>query len=135
LDVQFAFLCDAAQESGGKLHALGIGIDRLTAREVPVTHPAMTVVVAVRYAAAEAGKKTLAVRVLDADGQNVMPPVDGEVVLPDPKRSTRGQFRLTLTLGGIKFQKFGDHAVQIALNGISVANLPLSVTQASPDEG
>jgi hypothetical protein len=35
MQIDFAFLCDAATEVSGKLSALGIGIDRLIVQELP----------------------------------------------------------------------------------------------------
>ena len=38
MQVEYAFLCDAATESAGKLNALGIGIDRLLVQQLPQQH-------------------------------------------------------------------------------------------------
>ena len=40
--LEFAFLSDFAEESGGKLHALGIGVDAVHAPAVPARHPQLT---------------------------------------------------------------------------------------------
>lgn len=128
MDVDFAFVCDAAQDSGGKLHALGIGIDRLYAPEVPTTHPMLVVVVQVRYSVVEAGTKPLAIRVVDADGGDLIPPIDQEIQFPDPRGSPTGTARLVLQLGGLRFERFGDYAIHIAISGTDIASLPLAVS-------
>ena len=56
MDVDYAFLCDSAQESGGKVHALGIGIDGIFAPVLPATH-SVVLVAQFRYWAAEAGSR------------------------------------------------------------------------------
>lgn len=128
MQVDFAFLCDAAQDSGGKLHALGVGIDRILAPQLPTVHPMLMVVVQVRYSVAEAGTKPLAIRVVDADGDDLIPPIDQEIQFPDPKGSPTGTARLVLQLGGLRFERYGDYAIHIAVSGTDIASLPLAVS-------
>ena len=127
MDVDYAFLCDAAQDSGGKLHALGIGIDRLIGSELPVTRPIMVAVVQVRYSVAEVGSKELAIRVVDADGGNVIPPIDSRVEFGEPQPGVPGVARYVIELAGLTFPHYGDYAIHVAVGGQEVANLPLSV--------
>ncbi len=129
MDLEFAFLCDSAQESGGKIHALGIGFDSIAAASVPVTHPMLSVVAQIRYSVAEAGQKALAIRAIDADGGNIVNPIDGQVEFPVPPRGSTSIARLIIALGGVNFASYGDYAVHIALNGNEVARLPLTVVQ------
>lgn len=131
MEVDFAFLADSAQESGGKLHALGIGIDRLMTAEVPVSRGALAVVVQVRYWGNEAGAKSLSIRVVDADGGNILDPIDGQMQLPEPPGTPVGTARLIIELNGVTFQQFGDHAIHVTLDGKDVARLPLSIVQAT----
>lgn len=127
MDVDFAFLADSAQEGGGKLHALGIGIDTLVAPEVPVTRAALAAVVQVRYSVAEVGTKTLAIRVVDADGGNVIPPIDSQVNLIEPQGTPVATARVIVALNGLTFARYGDYAIHIALDGHDIASLRLAV--------
>ena len=128
MDIDFAFLADTAQESGGKLHALGIGIDTLVAAEIPVSQAALAAVVQVRYAVAEMGTKALAIRVVDADGGNVIAPIDSQVNFPLPQGVPAGTMRVIIALNSLTFPRYGDYAIQIALDGHDVASLRLVVT-------
>jgi hypothetical protein len=128
LDVEFAFLCDAALESGGKVSALGIGIDQITAAAVPAVHPMLGVVVGFRYIVTESGTKKVEVRLIDADGGNVVPPVEGEMVLADPTDGLSGRGNLILQLGGLQFPKYGQYSVEIGVGGQSIASIPLRVS-------
>ena len=128
MDVQFAFLCDFAEDdASGKLHALGIGIDQITANAVPAVHPLLTIVASLGYTGAEAGTKPIAVRVVDADGAHITPPIDAEIALGEPSGGTRGRARLVFNLSGLQFAAYGDYEVQVALAGVSVATLPIRV--------
>jgi len=127
MNLDFAFLCDSAQESGGKVHALGIGIDTINAAAVPVTHPLLTVVVQLRYSVAEAGDKSLAVRLIDADGRDVVNAVSGTISFPTPEGARTNTARLIVAFGGVNFAAYGDYAVHVAINGTEVADLPVAV--------
>ncbi len=128
MDVDFAFLADYAAESGGKLNALGVGIDRLLAETLPATHPVMTLAARIRYSSAEAGDKQLSVRIVDADGGNVIPPIDRSLSLGVPEGLT-GTAQIVIQLHGVRFEAFGQYAIQLAVGGQSIANLDLSVVE------
>ncbi len=126
MDLNFAFLCDFAEESGGKVHALGVGVDQIQAPVVPAIHPHLSVVVAFSYESADVGAQSLVMRVIDADGHSIVPPVDGQLTLNDPGAPT-GQARVIFQLAGVQFQRYGDYAVEVAVAGVTVASLPLRV--------
>jgi hypothetical protein len=132
VNVEFAFLCDSAQESGGKVHALGIGFDSILAQSVPATHPMLTVVAQLRYSVAEAGAKALAIRAVDADGQNIVSPIDRQIEFPEPPRRPTNTARLIIALTGVRFTSYGDYSVHVAINGSEVARLPLTVVAPQP---
>ena len=128
MDLDFAFLADYASESGGKLNALGVGIDSLHAVTLPATHPVMTLAARIRYSSAEAGDKQLSVRIVDADGANVIPPIDRSLSLGIPEGLT-GTAQIVIQLHGVRFEAFGRYAVQLAVGGQSIADLDLSVVE------
>jgi hypothetical protein len=126
LDVQYAFLCDFAEESGGKVHALGVGIDQVQMPVVPATHPQLSVAVAFGYEGSEARTRALVIRVIDADGHGIIPPIDGQLTLNDPGGAV-GHGRVLVQLTGVQFQHYGDYAVEVAIARVNVASLPLRV--------
>lgn len=125
MDVDFAFLCDSAQESGGKVHALGIGIDGIFAPTLPATH-SVVLVAQFRYWASEAGSRPLAVRLIDADGK-ALSAADGQIMFADPSDSPTGVARLLLTLAALPFEHYGDHAVHVTIAEDEMVRLPLRV--------
>ena len=67
MDQVFAFICDFADASGGKINALGIGFDTIYAKEVPTTHPHFYLVLKLRADAAEAGDKDIRINLIVID--------------------------------------------------------------------
>ena len=134
MDVEFAFLSDFAEESGGKLHALGIGIDTIHAPSAPVRHPQLTMVAQLRYSAAEAGSHRLELRGFDADGGDVTDPVDGEIAFPAVTGGTSGAARVLVNLVGVRFPAYGDYSFHLVIGGIEVARASVRLAPPpSPD--
>ncbi|MBX7110587.1 MAG: hypothetical protein K1X87_01925 [Dehalococcoidia bacterium] len=131
MNLDFAFLCDSAQEGGGKVHALGIGFDTINAAQVPVTYPLLTIVVQLRYSIAEAGDKSISIRLIDADGRDIVTPVAQTVPFPAPEGARSNAARLIVAFGGVNFATYGDYAAHVTLNGSEVASLPIVVLPAS----
>lgn len=130
----FAFLCDAAQESGGKLHALGIGINRVFGQELPVSVPRIVLVAQLQYNASEAGSRQMRLQVLDADGTSIMQPAEGTIALPIVsdvvgEREATATANVIVSLESPKFSAYGLYEVRLAVDGNDVATLPLQVVQ------
>src|SRR5438445_12389438 len=67
MDIE-AFLADAVQASGGKLHALGIGWQVIQTTAFPARHDRVGIGLIVRTVSAEAGQHTLTLTLLDPEG-------------------------------------------------------------------
>ena len=68
MKVNFGFLCDYADTTGGKLNAMGIGFDTIYANTVPATHRQMFAVVSIEFSSVEVGAKEIALHIINADG-------------------------------------------------------------------
>lgn len=129
MDVDFAFICDYA-ESGRKIYALGIGFDTIYAQKVPAVHPHFTLVAQIRVSIAEVGDKSIVVRLIDADGDNVIPEISGSVHIPPPSPgSTESIGRLLMNFNNVKFPKFSDYSVHLVVQGNEIVRIPLKVAQ------
>lgn len=127
MDLGFAFLCDSAQDSGGKLHALGIGVDMLHAGSLPAVHPHLSLVVRFSYGSADEGDHEFSIAVLDADGKNVVAPVGGQMTLRLNGEDTRGGANLVVDLQNAQFTTYGPHEVSVSVDGHAFATLPIAV--------
>jgi hypothetical protein len=125
--VEYAFLCDAATEHGGKVNALGIGIDHLGVSTLPATHPRLALVARLVFEDAEGMAVPFVVKMVDADGRDVIPPVEGRFqVEAAPGRRLDGA-SLLVDLVNLQFTSTGPHEVQLWSGGEILATLPLEV--------
>lgn len=126
--VEYAFLCDAATEHGGKVNALGIGIDHLGVQALPATHPRLALVAHLRFEDAEDDAAVpFRVQMVDADGRDVITPVEGRFqVAAAPGRRLEGA-NLLVDLQNLQFTTTGPHEVQLWSAGGVIATLPIEV--------
>lgn len=130
MNVDYAFLCDYA-EAGPKLHAMGIGIDAILAKQVPVTHPTFFLVLQMRASATESGNQNMLIRLIDADGKSVIPEINANLnIAPPAGGATASVARLALRLNSITFPKFSEYAVHVLVQGQELVQLPIRVSPA-----
>jgi hypothetical protein len=127
VEIQYQFLCDYAQESGGKLTAVGIGAEQIYAPELPALHPSLALVVSLRYSAGEAGRKRLQVQLVDADGRDVMAVQQTDLTLGVPEGAPVGSFRIVVAMSQLKLEAYGDYAFHVIMDGSGIARVALSV--------
>ena len=130
MQVDFAFLCDAATESGGKVHALGIGFERITVRSLPVVHPRAVAVLRFAFTRGDTGEHRFRVRVSDADGRDIAPPVEGQVTLSLGEEASGGKANMIVDLVQLDLRNQGPHEVNVSIDGQEIVSLPFEVTQA-----
>jgi hypothetical protein len=128
LEVDFAFLCDYADQSGGKIGALGIGFDTIYAVKVPATHPVFFAVISIKFAATEAGPKQVSMHLIDEDGRDIIPPLEATINVgsPPPGFLYRHQ-RIALAMHGITFPRYGDYTISWLIGGQEIKSIPLKV--------
>jgi len=130
MQLDFAFLCDVATESAGKLYALGIGIDRLQVRELPATHGRMTLAARLVFGPDERGTHPFELRLVDADGQDVSVPVAGELSVHTPADVSSARVNVLIDVLNAEFRAHGPHELTLAIDGANAVVLPLEVTLA-----
>jgi hypothetical protein len=128
VEVIYAFLCDYADNTGGKLDAIGVGIDTIYAPAIPTRHPLMYAVIALRFSMLEVGEKRLDVHIIDADGNDVVPPLKTTLnVQPPPPGYIYRVQRIALGLFGTEFPRYGDYQVSWLVDGQEAKTVPLKV--------
>ena len=127
MKIDFAFICDYA-EAREKVNALGIGFEKLIAAEVPVKHPHFSVVVQVKFTRTEGGNKDVQVHLTDADGADVIPVINGKIVVgPTPPGIMEYTTRLVMEFNNVEFKNYGDYAVRVNIGGQEVVSIPLNI--------
>lgn len=131
METEFAFLCDYAQQDA-KLNAIGIGWDTIMAPELPVRHTIMTFVARLRGSVAETGIKDVTLRIIDADGQDLIPPVEQQMQFNVQSPALFGFLNVVVQLGGLEFQTYGAYAIHLLLSGNELARAGFQVAQPPP---
>lgn len=133
MEVNYTFLCDYADNSGGKLTAVGIGFDTIYARTVPATHPMLYAVIGLWFSSVEAGSKQIGLRIVDADGNEIAPALNREVnVPPPPPGFTYRTLRLVMGVGNLTFEAYGDYVVAWLLGGTEIGRSLIKIAEPPP---
>lgn len=128
MDTDFAFICDYAEQDT-KLHAVGIGFDTIFATALPAIHPVVTFVARLRGSVAERGLKSLSLRLIDAEGQDVSPPVEGQMQFDVKPGQLAAAANVVIAMQGIQFTKWGEHAFHLLVQDREMARVPFSVSE------
>ncbi|UCD76413.1 MAG: hypothetical protein JSV91_05705 [Phycisphaerales bacterium] len=131
MEVEVFVLCDAATDERGKLNVLGT-FDTIGARETPVIHPQCAIATRVRFERIERGEHRVKVTVADADGQLVLRPLETGLRVGFPDHQPSHPYNMILNLQRLKFERFGEFTIDLAIDGRQEASLPLFVTEQKP---
>ncbi len=132
MEVSYAFLCDYADQST-KLSAIGIGFDTIYAQSVPARHPVFFAVIALRFTVVEEGAKKLAIRLIDADGKDLIPSLETTINVPRPPEGyLHSNQRIALAMHGVELPRYGDYSLRWLVDGTEVQQVPLRVAPAPP---
>jgi len=133
MDIQVAVLCDAATDYKGKLNLLGT-FNSVHTRELPANYPQCSIVLRVVFKVVEEGSHKLRINFVDEDGKFVMPSIELPFEVSVPENDSFAYRNFILNIQRLKFEKFGQHAVDIAIDGRQEASIPLEVKQI-PGQG
>ena len=121
-------LCDAATDHKGKLNLLGT-FNSVHTRELPANYPQGSIVLRVVFKLVEEGSHKLRINFVDEDGKFVMPSIELPFEVSVPENDSFAYRNFILNIQRLKFEKFGQHAVDIAIDGRQEASIPLEVKQ------
>ena len=124
-----AFCADVCFGDGSLSEALTRAVRERA--QVPVQRPMMVLVAQVSFAHDEVGAHGLAIRVIDADGGNILPPVDGQITFNAPDEALSPVAQVVVELNLVTFPRFGVYSVELAIDGRSIASLPIEVLPAA----
>ena len=133
MDIQVAVLCDAATDYKGKLNLLGT-FNSVFTRDLPANYPQCSIVLRVVFKLVEEGSHKLRINFVDEDGKFVMPSIELPFEVKVPENDSFAYRNFILNIQRLKFEKFGQHAVDIAIDGRQEASIPLEVKQI-PEQG
>lgn len=128
MKIEVFCLCDAATDNRGKLNILGT-FDQIYAAKMPVVHPACAIALRIRFDKMEEGTHTVNLQMVDPDGRPVFQPMAGEVHPRMADEVDSVAVNLILNFQHVKFEDYADYQIDLALDGQSVASLPLRVRE------
>jgi hypothetical protein len=126
MDVEAFLLCDAATDQHGKLNVLG-AFDTVFAKEVPAVHPACAVAARIRFSKVEEGEHAVRICVIDQDGKEVVPKLDGKVSVRVGENTGSTAVNLVLNFQRLKLPDYGEYSIDLAVDGEQKASLPFFV--------
>jgi hypothetical protein len=129
MKVELFAMCDAATDSGGKLNILGV-FDTIGAAKAPVVHPRCAIVLKIRFERIERGDHRLKLNVVDQDGGAVIPSLEAPLSINFPDAQPSATAQLILDLHNLRFTKFGEFSIDLAVDGRQEASTPFFVRQA-----
>jgi hypothetical protein len=133
MDIDLALLADAATvDASGKLNILGI-FDRISTGGFPAQHPHVALVLRFTASAKEAGKHSVAIRLTDPEGKEVLR-LDGEITVPTGSAGAGGRVAVPqiVNMDRIVFPRPGRYAFDISLDGEHQVSVPLYLHDARP---
>ena len=128
MKIELFTVCDFAADYSGKLTVVGI-FDTLNAKQVPVVHPHWCVAAKLRFDKIEEGQKKIRFSISDTDGRTVLPATELAIAAIVPHDLPSATANLVLNIGGVKFDRFGEHSVNLAIDDRHEASIPLFVRQ------
>ena len=129
MDLKFAFIADYAQQSGGKLHAIGIGFDTIYASKLPATHPMLCFVAVIEGTIAESGTKDVSLSIIDADGGNLVPPIQQQIAFEVKPPQLVSKLQLVMQLGNLQIPRYGEYALHLVVQGNEMERVPFRVIE------
>jgi hypothetical protein len=132
MELEYAFLADAAQVSDGKTYVLGGGVSVLWRDTFPAPL-GFAIVCQFTYHRTEADSEhDVRFVIMDADGNAVLPDITGQLRVGQPgpgaPRNVPLVVPLVIVIPAVPVvQQAGDYGVDVLLDGRHVKNLPFAV--------
>ena len=135
MEVDFAFLADAAEVVNGKLYVMGGAIDTIWAPAVPVTHHHLAFVLRLFFSPAEVGRThRVEIHIVDEDGKRIAS-ISGDLSVGEQPHVPLGWakgFLTVLSFANLAFEKFGDYSFEVLVNSFSVKGVKLRIAHRPP---
>ena len=128
MDIEVFSLCDFAEDFNGKLVIVGT-FDSIMLPQFPANFATCSIASRMRFEVVEGGKHRLKIAILDPNGGNLVPPLEGEFEVKVPSGLDSAVFNFTINISQIQFNAPGKHAVVLFIDGRQVRSVPLLVAQ------
>jgi hypothetical protein len=83
-----------------------------------------------RATVVEAGEKNFRVDLIDADGREVMPPLNGRFGIPRPPSGIESTGRLAIRFDNVEFPRYSAYSLHLTVEGHEMVRIALNVVPA-----
>jgi hypothetical protein len=83
----------------------------------------------IRFDRMETGSHPFMLNIVDDDGKNIIPPIQGNMEVKMPPGFMSSAVNVVLNLQGLKFERPGEYSVNFDMDGESITFLPIFVHQ------
>ena len=133
MKIEIFALCDAATDYHGKLNILGT-FDAIWSKQIPIVHPQCAIALRLRFSRIEEGEHRIKINIIDEDGKLVAPSLEANTKLDFGNKSESSvAINMILNLQRLKFEKYGEYSVDLALDGRQEASLPIHIKKHPED--
>jgi len=126
METEIFTLCDFAQDAGGKLTIVGT-FDQISSPAFPVTHPSCSLACRLRFSDKEKGTHDFKLRLIDANGKEVIPSIEGNINVGMPPNHQYAAINIVGNLNQLKFEKEGRYSFELYVDSNWVTGLPLNL--------
>ncbi|HEY6504315.1 MAG TPA: hypothetical protein VIZ28_10100 [Chitinophagaceae bacterium] len=124
MEIEIFTLADFAQDNHSKLTIVGT-FDSIQSKQFPCVHPSCTIATRLRFAAKEAGEHDFRLRLIDADGKEMIKPIEGTINISTPPNGQLMTINVVANFAQLKFEKPGRYSFELYLDGEWKSGLPL----------
>lgn len=132
MEVDFAFLADAAEANNGKLYLVGGAFDTLWADAAPIIHPRLSFIMRLVFSPGDIGRRhALEVSIVDEDGRRLAR-VESPLEVgknPELPPGWRQGLLSVLNFANLKFDRFGTYSFELVVDNFSLKSVLLRVAQ------
>ncbi|RQW77471.1 MAG: hypothetical protein EHM51_01715 [Geobacter sp.] len=121
-------ICDAANDSHGKLNILG-AFDTIVANEFPFVHPHCAIALRLRYDRKDSQESRIKLAIQNVAGDMVVTSID-TVVKRGTSSNPTSSANLIVNINSLRFEKPGEYSIVLHFEGMPAAIIPLYVRSA-----
>jgi hypothetical protein len=128
MEIEIFTLADFAQDNNSKLTIVGT-FDSMQSKQFPVQHPACAIACRLRFSAKEAGEHDFKLRLIDAIGNEIIQPIEGNVNIGMPPNGQLASVNFVINFNQLKFDSPGRYSFELYIDGDWKSGLPLFLHQ------
>lgn len=130
MEIEIFTLADFAQDNHSKLTVVGT-FDSIQSKQFPAVHASCSIATRLRFSSKETGDHDFRLRLIDADGKEIIQPVQGKITVANPANGQFGSVNIVVNFNQLKFEKPGRYSFELYIDDDWKSGLPLYLHQAA----